>query len=194
MPRDFALQVDSYERPSPPPEKPMLYASDEEKVEYLYLRNWRTNRIARKLKLSPYIINGMCEAIDAKIEKRVREAPERIRAQHFGFHEELAGEAMKGYAKTKRSEDGPDPRFLRVAAENKAAARKIYGLDAATKTENVNLTARAVFTPEEMARIWGNPETRRAMTMIEMALGDGEPVIDATPIPAEGEPSPGGAP
>jgi hypothetical protein len=210
MSRRFATQIENYERPSPPEEKPMLYATDLEKIEYLYLRNWTVARIARRVGLLRGVIEKMCVEIDKKIEERVQQSPERIRAQHFGFHEQLAAEALSGYTASKyasdapknpktgkrpKSEKGADPRFLRVAAENKAAARKIYGLDAASKTENINLVARAVFSPEEMARILGNPAARRAMTVIELALGDGEtpPVADDGPLPWEPDPAPGGA-
>lgn len=157
--------VDPVQAEATPPGRERLGRdwSDEDKVRYLYERNWSVNAICRRAKVTPDKAKAIIEAVDEEMIARVRDSPERVKAAHVGYLEMVALEASRAYQRSvKKSSSGiGNPRLLRVGVEAKSQIRKIYGFDAPARQVNLNVTGKTLVHPaDQQAFLDADPDVR----------------------------------
>lgn len=135
--------------------------TDEEKVEYLYDRQWAVSRIARKTGLSANRIRELLDEIDERRFAEIEKSPRRRKAGYVAVNKAIMAAAWE------KMERGGNARLLKLVLEAQNQNIKVLGDYAPTHTINVDLTERSLINPAIQARIMARPEAMAALVALE---------------------------
>lgn len=148
-----------------PPGKPMLYAPDSEKVQFLLNRMWPLEKIADKVGLTFYQVEAIKKRLLGQILSDVMHQPEDVQAEHAMILNGIARAALDQFHDAPV--DNRRSKYLEIARTAIADVREIFPLNAPSRSISLNVNAE-VNSPDALPLVdIDDPESRRLLLAFE---------------------------